>query len=96
MKIYRVLVRRPLFNNCGSLQAENVCFKSKTLALNWAKKKARKKEENYLIRVEEFILKKLDMDNLLFAFNNEDIMDLVIKQNEIKVFKHDVDTTRRP
>ena len=89
MKIYRVAVRRPAFNNCGALQADLVHFRSKTIALNWAKKKAKTfgKEEIYLIRVEELILRDLIMDNLLIAFDSEDIMDLIEQRNDIKIFK---------
>ena len=91
MKNYRVLIRRPLFTGCGSLQAELVHFRSKTIAINWAKKKARqfKKDEKCLIQVTELILKKLDMDNILMAFDNEDIIDLVEQQT----IKHVINTT---
>ena len=87
MKIYRVVVRRPLFKGCGSLQAYVIHFRSKTIAVNWAKKKAKKEEGEYLIRVEELILNKLELDNLLIAFDNEDIMDLVEQRNGIELFK---------
>jgi hypothetical protein len=91
MKIYRVLVRKQLFSGPGLLNALNVTFKSKTIALNFAKKKARElnkeKEPSYLIRVDELILKKLDQQTLLMAFDNEDIMDLVDQLNGVKIFK---------
>jgi len=91
MKIYRVLVRRPMFSGCGNLQAENVTFRSKAIATKFAKKKCQEHQgKTYLIRVEEFILKKLEIDNLLIAFDNEDIMDLIEQRSIVKDYVQQV------
>ena len=88
MKIYRVLTRAPAWSGCGSIQANNITFRSKTIANNFAKKETKKlRGQEHLIVVEEFILKDLIMDNLLMAFDNEDIMDLIESRNTVNTYR---------
>ena len=89
MKIYRVLVRNTLWSGPGQNMVLIANFRSKVFALRFAKSKVREMKEGkpYTVLVEEFILKELNMEDMIKAFDTEDIMDLIAERNTIQTFK---------